>query len=463
MGTGSSKTAMVYHRRFMSWLRRFRIHLALFVVALVVFCSTAGTRLLEQSSDPHFVYQADAWLHGQLAITPPPAKGDDWAKVETVVLDDGAVVRGRRKATTPTFRTLAGEELPLTRLQRSLGQVHYVSFPPFPALLLVPQVLITGRRANDVAFTVLIAALCAPLAFSVLQRLRRQGLSARSTGENLWLCAALLAGSVMFFSAVQGRVWFTAHIVGVLLALGYTWAAIGASRPLLAGLCLGCAAITRAPMAFMFPLFLFEAWRMSAGQWNPLAKRLAAFAAPVVVIAVAAMAHNAARFGNPLEFGHAYLDVRQQAQMETIGMFSWAYLSRNLAVALTLLPSVHSTAPYITISGHGLAIWLTTPVLLYVLWPRRTGPLHRALWVTVAAVALPSLLYQNSGWFQFGYRFSLDYLVFLIVLLAIGGRPLTKLAKAIIVIGIVINTFGALTFARQPQFYGGQYGVVIAH
>ena len=36
--------------------------------------------------------------------------------------------------------------------------------------------------------------------------------------------------------------------------------------------------------------------------------------------------------------------------------------------------------------------------------------------------ALPSLLYQNSGYIQFGYRFSLDYFVFLVLLIAIGGR-----------------------------------------
>ena len=59
-------------------------------------------------------------------------------------------------------------------------------------------------------------------------------------------------------------------------------------------------------------------------------------------------------------------------------------------------------------SWHGLAMWVTTPVLFYLPWPRMRGRLHRALWITVACVAIPDLLYQNSGWVQFGYRFSLD-------------------------------------------------------
>ncbi len=123
-------------------------------------------------------------------------------------------------------------------------------------------------------------------------------------------------------------------------------------------------------------------------------------------------------------------------------------------------------APYVRISGHGLALWFTTPVLVLLLWPRERGPLHRPLWLCVAAVALPSLLYQNSGWLQFGYRFSLDYLVLLILLLAVGGRPLTRTVKALIIAGIVINLFGAITFYRAWQFYrvdGASYDVVVAH
>jgi len=82
----------------------------------------------------------------------------------------------------------------------------------------------------------------------------------------------------------------------------------------------------------------------------------------------------------------------------------------------------------------------------------------------VAAVALPSLLYQNSGWLQFGYRFALDYMVLLVLLLAIGGRPLGRVGKTLIAIGIAINLFGAVTFARHNQFYRrDDYGVIIRH
>jgi hypothetical protein len=258
--------------------------------------------------------------------------------------------------------------------------------------------------------------------------------------------------------------------------LVYAWASIEASRPLVAGAALGAAALTRTPMAFLVIVFVAEAWRSHGGliAWRTdrkqllrdLRRPLARFAVPLVAFAIAGMVYNYVRFGAPTEFGHTYLEVRQQAQIEQFGLASYHYLGRNLAVAFTLLPDLSLRPPYIQISGHGLALWLTTPLLLFLLWPRDKPALHRTLWISVAAVALPSLLYQNSGWIQFGYRFSLDYLVLLIMLLAIGGRPLTRLAKALIIIGIVINLFGAITFDRAWSYYrvgGNAYDVVVPH
>jgi hypothetical protein len=452
-----------------------RLYAALFAIGLAVYGVVAWDRIWHPSSAPHFVYQADAWLSGQASIN-PPLTGDDWAKVETVVLDDGSQAQGRRLMTRPVFRTLAGAELPLTRIRQSAGKTAYMSFPPFPTLLMLPGAALGGRAGNDVVPTLLVAALILPLALGVLRRLARAGLSSRSVRDDLWLVATLAFGSVLFFSAVQGKVWYTAHVVGVALALAYAWASIEARDPVAAGAALGAAALTRTAMAFMVILFVCEAWRMHGGltAWRAdrramlraLRRPLLRFAAPVAAFAIAGMAYNYIRFGSPTEFGHTYLEVRQQAQIEPYGLASYHYLGRNLAVALTLLPELLPRAPYVQISGHGLALWFTTPILLLLLWPRERNPLHRTLWLCVAAVALPSLLYQNSGWVQFGYRFSLDYLVLLVMLLAIGGRPLTWVARALIIAGIAINLFGAITFDRGWKYYrlgGNAYDVVVPH
>jgi hypothetical protein len=277
---------------------------------------------------------------------------------------------------------------------------------------------------------------------------------------------------------VAGRVWFTAHVVGVALALGYAYFSIGARRPIVAGLLLGLATMSRTPMAFMFPFFALEACRAIAGQdwekgyyleafqkhWRAIAKRWLLFAAPVVTIAILAAVHNTMRFDSATEFGHSYLAVRQQPMIEAYGLFDYEYLRRNLSVALTLMPSFSSTAPFVHISGHGMALWITTPLFLTLLWPKRRGPAFRSMWLAALLIMVPILFYQNSGWMQFGYRFSLDFTVFFILLLAIGNRPLTRIAKGLMLISIVVNLFGAYTFGRHHQFYdGGSYETVISH
>jgi hypothetical protein len=436
-----------------------KLYAALFAIGLVVYGALASDRLGKQSQAPQFVYQADAWLHGHASIQ-PPFVDNDWAKVDTVTLVDGREAQGRRMITRPMFHTTTGAELPLAQVRATTKTTWYMSFPPLPTLLMLPSAAISGRAGNDVVPTLIVAALILPLMLLVLRRLAAAGLSLRTQREDLWLVAALAFGTVLFFSSVQGKVWYTALVVGVALELVYAWASIEAKHPIIAGLALGAAALTRTSMAFMFPLFVFEAWRMSGKRIAPLLLR---FAIPVIAFAIAGMIYNYVRFGAFTEFGHTFLDVRQQTQIEQWGLASPHYLGRNLAVAFTLLPD---WAGHLQISGHGLAIWFTTPILFYLLWPRDQPPIHRALWISTALVAIPSLLYMNSGWVQFGYRFSLDYMAFLIMLVAVGGRPLGGLAKTLIVVGIVVNLFGAYTFDRDWSYYrvgGNAYDVVVAH
>lgn len=443
-----------------------RLYAALFVIGLAVYGALAGSRITKQSPAPQFVFQADAWLHGHLAVEPPLIDAD-WARVENVTLANGRRAQGKYLVTKPDkFQTLGGEVIARNQVTLAGAPTWYMSFPPLPTVLMLPSALISGRAGNDVIPTLLIAALILPLSLLVLRRLADAKLSKRTLREDLWLVGALAFGTVLFFSAVQGKVWYTAHVVGVALALVYAWASIEAKRPIVAGLALGAAALTRTPMAFMFPLFLFEAWRIAERDGRVFARRVLVFAAPIIAFAIAGMIYNYVRFASPTEFGHTYLNVRQQTQIENWGLESYHYLSRNLTVALTLLPEFFLHSPWLQISGHGMAIWVTTPLVVFLLWPRETPALHRALWVTVACVAVPGLLYQNSGWVQFGYRFSLDYMPFLIMLIAVGARPLGHVAKALIIASVVINLFGAWTFDRDWNFYrvaGNTYDVVIAH
>jgi hypothetical protein len=188
------------------------------------------------------------------------------------------------------------------------------------------------------------------------------------------------------------------------------------------------------------------------------------------------------RRATPIYFDHELLTVAWRGRMQKWGgMLGYHFLAKNLGIALTSLPwrpprgeEVQFGAPF-KINEHGLALWFTTPLYFWLLWPKRfvdgTPATPAAAWLTpgqpdrkwlyvivAVSAAIPAamgLLYQNSGWRQFGYRFSNDYAVLLFVLLAIGARPMRRLFTAAAVWSVAVNLFGAVTFdkAAFDRFY----------
>jgi hypothetical protein len=162
---------------------------------------------------------------------------------------------------------------------------------------------------------------------------------------------------------------------------------------------------------------------------------------------------NYARFDDPFSYGHEYLQIRWRPRIDTWGLFNYHYLPKNLAVFVASLPWIEDRAPYFKVSLHGLALWFTTPALLWTLWPRYVDVRTVGLWLAVIPIALMDLAYQNSGWIQFGYRFALDYMPFLFVLLALGRRKFGPGFYALLVFSIAVNLFGAVTFDRMWRYY----------
>ncbi len=250
---------------------------------------------------------------------------------------------------------------------------------------------------------------------------------------------------------------FTALILGVTLNLLFIMAAVDARHPFLAGIALACGMATRTPLAFAAVFFALEMFRdgerMRWPGWGMVLRKGAAFAAPVLVAGAALMAYNLARFDSPGEFGHTFLAGGTRPSIREHGLFSFWFLKNNLAAALTNPPVLDSFPPYIHITRHGLSLFFCTPALLWVLWPRRWSAFARNAAITAAVVAIPSLFYQNTGWAQFGYRFALDYLPFVFVLLAVCSRPFTKVFVVTVALSFAMNLLGAVTFDRMPQFY----------
>ncbi|MGB3051810.1 MAG: hypothetical protein WBB42_12475 [Polyangiales bacterium] len=424
------------------WERRWAVPLVIFVLCAGVYGATSAGRLLRPSPNNHYVYLADAWLQGRLDIGGDPPGTNDWACFDT--LNRGPCPPGRYSFSGPDAERYR----------------WYVSFPPLPAILLLPLVAAFGLDTLDALFWVLFAGFGPMLLFLVLRLLRESRQSRRSVRDDLLVTALFAVGSVYYFVAVQGTVWFAAQVAATTFVCLYLLFAFDARRPAAAGFALGLAFLCRPATLLLAPFFLFQA--ASAGKEqsrrtssSPLRflQSFAMFALPLALIVTATMWHNAARFGDPFEFGHRFLQIRWRSRIETWGLFSAHYLPRNLTVFFLSMPWLMPSSPFVRISRHGLALWFSSPNLLWSLSPKKLDATTLALWAGVLPTAFCTLLYQNTGWIQFGYRFSLDYLPLLFVLVALSGRRFGIAFLSCALFAIVVNTFGAVTFDRFAQFY----------
>ncbi len=541
---------------------KFRTAILLVVLGWTVFSLFSWDRLQSQSSDPHFVLLADSFLKGSLELTSPPPHQNDWASYKEITLQDGTVLKGNHMPAGTTwgnyrpFKTLSGEIVLLSRgaggeagTRIKSSQTHYfVSFPPFPAVLMTPLVALFGTGFSDVIFTIFLAGINLGLVFLCLRKLAAMGHSVRTIREDTILVMLLGFGTAYLWCSVLGQVWFTAQIIGVGLTALYVLACLY-KRPFWAGLALACAMSTRPHLAFAVVFFLapllLRDGKLSLSPFKPKLKAAISFAIPVLGVGIMLMLMNYARFGNPFEFGHNYLAAGNNPHIKVHGLFSHNYLFRNLTAAFLLVPEFSTSPPYVQISKHGLSLFLTTPALIYLIFsirrrhkvnngylntynapaaagigaaPRavatpqmataapigtstfiattstltttpttpvevigatvtaestveedssigisihsqqRPGPsINGLLWLTVAVLAIPQLFYHNTGFEQFGYRFSLDYIVYLIILLAVGRFRINRTFIALCLIGFLVNGFGAVTFKRFPEFFTSRF------
>ncbi|MEM7606517.1 MAG: hypothetical protein AAF411_14265 [Myxococcota bacterium] len=457
----SSVEATGGHAPRRPWL----VPLVIWLICAAVYSLTLGDRLFQTSPDNHYAHLANSWLEGRLDHGGDPPGRNDWA----------------------CFDAQEQDLCPNNRFRFSDQERYkwYVSFPPFPAVVMLPAVAALGvESVPDRFIWALIGALGPMCLFLLLRRLRP--LTGRSLREELALSALFAFGSVFFFVAVQGTVWFAAHCVAVPLLALYAYFAVGARAPIRAGLMLGLAFLTRPTTALLCLFFAIEAMRRhqqanenaeggSAGggatpetgrawyvtalrfarnvSWGPAILSGARFAAPILVCGGVAMWMNDARFADPFEFGHTYLQIGWRTRIERWGLFNYHFVSKNLAVFFGGLPWLSVHDPHVMISRHGLAFWVTTPFLLMAPFAKRVTPTLVACWAAILPVMALNLMYQNSGWIQFGYRFSLDYLVLVFAVLALTKRPFRIGFALLLLWSIAINTFGAITFDRAGRYY----------
>lgn len=383
----------------------------------VVFALFTGIGPL--SSNPYNSYslQAQAWLDGRLDL------GQNFAHLEL------AIFEGR----------------------------YYVSFPPFPSLLLLPLVALFGTATPDHLLCALAFLAGGLLAYHAALRLNW------APRQALFAALFLTAGSNLLFVGFCGWVWFLAQTLSFAFTMGALYCALGTGQrsTLLSLLWLCCAAGCRPFQLVYLPLVLYLLWRGSGLAPVAWAGRHWWCALPAVALGCVYMGLNFARFGSVFEFGHNYLPEFTAA---ADGQFSLAYLGENLHRLLRLPALVDGRLALPQFDGFNLflasPLFLAAPLAILGRREQHGGPLadqaglaDRASLAALAGglVVLHLLLlcaHKTMGGWQFGNRYTIDALpaVFL-AYLSLRKKPAVW-DGLLCLFGLALNLVGTvLTYA----------------
>jgi hypothetical protein len=447
------------------------IGLALVLIALVVYAHTKPFRYYD-----HFEWQAEAFLEGQTAIRyPVEGSGDSpgnafFNDVRQVPSNDG-VPRGD------------------------------IPFPPLPAILLLPFVAAWSHDADGQFIFSVVGAIDVGIAWWVLGALpiRRWVRLAASVfvafGTVLWYAAqigttwyqahvlavglALLAVGLALRSdrsaAVELEVQPEAEAEAAAAprpgfgSMARTWlAGLGLDRrQFLAGLLFGLACTSRLTVVFAAPFFVFVG---GGGTW---VRRGFSAGLGTAIPVGALLLYNLVSTGHLVHPGYQFLYEQEAGFYTTLGYnLSWGiedprYLPQNLGIMLLSTPAI---APDIYPAGlgggealcvdpaavrglfdrdcpialprdTGMSLILTSPAYLFALAALRG--LRRSRLIAGAAlavliVAFVNVMHFSQGWVQFGYRFSLDFVPWALLLVAIGMERVRTSTGVAIAVGLVV-------------------------
>lgn len=335
----------------------------------------------------------------------------------------------------------------------------YVPFAPFPAIVLMPLVAVIGPVTADQiesGINALLAGACVGMCWWLLGRV-----GVRRAADRLWLTALFGFSTQILWVTTRGGVWHTGQLIATILTFACLIELFGHRRAWLVGLCAGAAFLTRAPLAFAIPVYAvwlaWPAWRLrlvDAGEpgayvprrpdlrWRPWIELGLAVAPSIAFF----FAYNQVRFGSPSESGYALATLPDWLERQReIGLFSVRHIPMNVDYFLLHLPRLMPTWPFLRPDGLGMSVLITSPGLLFALWADWRRPKAWFLAAATILVLIPTLLYYGGGWLQYGYRYFLDSVPFVIALCGLAAVARDGVGwgwRALILVGILVMAIG---------------------
>ena len=327
---------------------------------------------------------------------------------------------------------------------------YWCSFPPVPALVILPLALIFGQATPNNLLVGIYGLVSAALAFKLMRRF------GRSCPASAFWSVFLVWGSNMLWMTTYGGVWFQAQALCMVLSLGGCLAAVSDKKGLslfLLALAVGCRPFT----AVFLPVFvLCFAWqeRENGGLWRALLRQWR-HCLGAVAVALALMGYNYARFGDPLQFGHDYLPEFTEAEH---GQFTLCYLWPNLRRILFEPVRIRDGALSFPVFD-GFMFYVANPLFLALFYEqiralvtRRTDFTGTALTLGMVIELLLLCMHKTFGGWQFGCRYTCDLLPFALLYIARRGRTKTSPALwALAALAVAFNVYGVFFMYHWAQ------------
>ncbi len=323
------------------------------------------------------------------------------------------------------------------------GGGWYVVYPPVPAIMLLPFVAIFGPGFPQNVASCAYAGASVGLAWVLFGRF------ALDVRRRAALTAVFGFGTVLWYVAEVGSAWYLGHVLAVMFSTVAVILALDRRWPVLVGLALGLAAISRLPVALacvgVLLLVLEVGWPVRIPRDRTLAiRRTLGFGIGMAVPVGLYFLYNLARWGTLSDQGYTRIPgVLEDPIYVKYGIFAIEYIPRHIHAIFLRSWNFVDDPPFFQPNWWGLGLFLTTPLLLWLVRARTRDPRVFGSLVATALVLVPIVTHGNVGLSQFGYRFSLDVQVFLFVILAtVFERGMSRLAWIAALASIVICAYG---------------------
>lgn len=319
----------------------------------------------------------------------------------------------------------------------------YLPWGVLPALFLIPLQIVKGGFVPTIYLSVFFGSLNVCVAYLLLMRMRREFFPGMKTRDILLYTVLFAFGTMNFYVGTLGSVWHVDQIVTSFfgnLALYVVFKKNRTDRDyVFSSVLLACALAGRGTIVLLcvVPAILFI-WdyhkERTYSFFTLIQKGFSLFGIPALVGIAWFCAYNYLRFGNVFEYGYNFIIESPYLEevRKTHGIMSLAHLPTNMWHMFVDTPSLRWNSEItfgINLKGNSI-LFLTPPFLAALLatpvskvgrkW--RVDPYLLALWCGTIITMIPSLLIYSTGWMQFGYRYSLDVISPLLLLVVFGMR-----------------------------------------